>query len=51
MREMRLIAEQTLELELQEMRRNYIPESPKSKAADSNKTLIGLLVDDIKGDD
>ena len=32
MREMRLIAEQTLESELQEMRKNYIPQTPtKSK--------------------
>ena len=29
MREMRLIAEQTLESELQEMRKNYIPQTPK----------------------
>ena len=32
MREMRLIAEQTLESELQETRKNYIPQTPtKSK--------------------
>ena len=43
---MRLIAEQTIEQELQEMRRNYIPESPKSKV-EKQKTLISQLGDQI----
>jgi len=45
MREMRLIAEQTLENELQEMRKNYIPSSPKATKTD--KTILGQLMDDM----
>lgn len=49
LREMRLIAEQTLENELQEMRKNYIPHSPKSQMK-TQKTLIGQLMEEVDED-